>query len=107
MANTAPKKKTATGGRNDSRSNGKAWKQGKSPEVREKERRAKMDDSPEAVTRRVRKAEEKVFHRVRREQDWHLGERRKAEEQKAAAKKKLVDKAAKENIKAMHRTHKD
>lgn len=107
MANTAPKKKTATGGRNDSRSNGKAWKQGKSPEVREKERRAKMDDSPEAVTRRARKAEEKAKHRVRRGNLGELREMRKAEEKKAAAKKKLVDKAAKENVKAIHHVHKD
>lgn len=38
-----PKKKNAAGTRNENRRNGKAWKQGKPPEVREAEAKAKRE----------------------------------------------------------------
>jgi len=42
MAKSAPKK-SAAGTRNGDRRNGKAWKKGKSPAVREAERKAKSE----------------------------------------------------------------
>lgn len=44
---TRDKAKTVTTGRNDSRRSGKKWKGGKSPEVRETERRAAVKEKAE------------------------------------------------------------
>ncbi len=43
MASAQKKAKTTKGTRNDARPNGKAWKKGKAPEVREAEARAKRN----------------------------------------------------------------